>query len=123
MTSNAITEFLEREGPAGDTISIEVASRLASTLYDKWSGGTVLSRLPEVITDAMKLVERIGKLSGVQKKRAVVGVVVELVDSWNIGGSMEPMLLAMIPVMIDTFVSVENGQMRIKKRSFGCLRL
>lgn len=118
MTSTAISNFVATEGPGGEQVIIDAASRLSAVLFEKWGGDTPSSRLPEVIIDAMKIVERIGKLTGNQKKRAVIGVIVELVDSWNIGGSMEPVLLSMIPAMIDTFVVADKGKLHIKAPSW-----
>ena len=109
--------ILLEEGPSGDDVVVALVESMRETFESVWSGDTPrsLSSLPEVIGSAMHLVERTGKLSGLQKKQAVVGLTVQLIDDWGIGGSMEPTVLRMIPHLIDTLLIAEKGDLKIRR--------
>lgn len=112
-----IAEFMEAEGPDEDSL-YDIVESLRASMFQKWNTGTAnVSKIPEVVGDVMHIVERTGKLSGAQKKKAAVGLVVQVVDDWNLGGALEPMVLQMIPGLIDTLLMAEKGKLHIKKKA------
>lgn len=73
------------------------------------------SDIPDMVIVAMKHVEGFGVLSGADKKSAVIKIVTRLVDESDLCGPMEPLVLAIIPGMIDNLVEVDRGRLRIKR--------
>jgi len=74
----------------------------------------------------MKLVGKIGKLSGSDKKSLVTDLLIYIVnntDSGEYDKVTDAILLAMIPVVIDKLIEVENGKLvfnpKIKKTCLG----
>lgn len=84
----------------------------------------------ETITDAviqlMKIVEKLKKLSGQQKKSLVTEILIHIVEETNIGELdtiLDHILINLIPILIDRFVSVQNGKIVFKKKSlFPCIK-
>ena len=110
--------ILLAEGPSGDEVVCALVESMRETFFSIWDDGRPRSLvlLPEIIGSAMHMVERAGKLTGKQKKQAVVALAVQLVDDWDIGGSMEPDVLRLIPPINDTLLTAEKGKLQIRRR-------
>lgn len=77
----------------------------------------------DAVVSAMKVVGKIKKLNGKDKKYLVSSILLYIVDETNIGEMdliLDNVLKNIIPVMIDTLISVENGKLKFNNKS--CLR-
>lgn len=75
--------------------------------------------IPGLVIKTMEIVEQIKGLTGQEKKDLVIKVVERVVDESDISGSLEPLILPMIPTMIDELVMVSDGKMKINERLTG----
>lgn len=74
------------------------------------------AEIPTLVIKAMKHVQSFKGMKGEQKKALVIEVVTRLIDESDVCGPMEPVILSVIPTMIDSIVSVDKGQLRIKPK-------
>lgn len=86
--------------------------RLVQSLLDRYQKIT-FENLPDVLIECMKFVSDSRELSGPEKKRVVIATVVDLVDASDLAGSLEPVVLHMLPHMIDKLIAVEKKQISI----------
>lgn len=82
-----------------------------------------LATVSSLLIELMEFVEKFSLLSGFQKKEAVKTAISVLVDESNITGELEPIVLRMIPVLIDNFIKIKDGQkLRINRSPFRKLK-
>jgi hypothetical protein len=83
-----------------------------------------IADIPPLVIKTMELVENLRDLSGDEKKDLVIEVVKTVVDDTDMTGSFEPIILPMLPVLIDQLVMVADGKMKIntglKAKVTGC---
>ncbi len=75
--------------------------------------------LPEIIIQTMILVEKYSQLNKIEgdgsvKKELVISCVLKVLDDSDVFGSYENVILPMIPILIDKFMDIENGNINIK---------
>lgn len=69
-----------------------------------------LENVSLLLIDLMEHAEKFNELSGLQKKEAVKSTLSVLVDESNIAGDLEPLVLRLIPRLIDNFVEIKDGK-------------
>lgn len=93
-------------------------------LVEKFSDGVNFGNMVEAITESMKLVGKLTKLNGIEKKEAVVYLLISIVENTDAGPfeAMDPLLIYTIPKMIDSFIEIEKGKLKFstKKWSWCC---
>jgi hypothetical protein len=75
-----------------------------------------MDKIPTIIIHSMEIVEKFSNLVGYQKKELVVNVVTKVLDESDIAGDFEPLILQMVPVLIDQFVEVDQGKLKINTK-------
>lgn len=81
-----------------------------------------LEDIPNLILKIMRISEDLEDenegtiLTGSQKKDLVIKTIVFLLDESDITGSLEPILLPMLPTMIDNLIDVDKGNIIISRK-------
>ena len=82
-----------------------------------------MSTVSLVLIDLMESVEKFTILNGYQKKEAVKTVIAVLVDESDIAGELEPVVLRLIPILIDNFIEIKDGsKLSINRSPFRKIR-
>jgi hypothetical protein len=76
--------------------------------------------LPEIIIQTMLIVEKYTNGSAIDKKELVIQVVVKTIDDSDVFGNYEDIVLPMIPILIDKFISIDNGHINFNNVSGNC---
>lgn len=94
---------------------------LLHTVFDTVSLGNLIN----VVIEGMEMVGEMEHLSGVMKKRIVMDGVTEFVDEKDALGVMEPILLDLIPVVIDQLIAADKQSLnlhpQVKEIARSCL--
>ena len=102
------------------TIETEAEKMLVSylrSIYDKPSMGSVV----EMVVRAMEMVQCMkGLPTGAQKKAVVMRSLQQFIDDTDMMGVMEPVVLNIIPVMIDNLVAADRHKLKIHPAAVGC---
>lgn len=72
---------------------------------------TNMSNITTVVVDAMQLAQGMAELEGYQKKAVVIKAVTQFVDDTDAMGSLEPVLLRLVPVMIDNLIAADRQKL------------
>lgn len=77
----------------------------------------------KTITDAviclMKIIEEFSNLHGNEKKEMLIRTINKIIDDTNVGEMdmiLDNVLKNIIPIVIDRIVSIEKGELKIKKK-------
>ena len=80
-------------------------------------GSITIEQIPAALKVGIEVMESVKGLSGLEKKERLTQAIVYTVDRSNVTGSLEPMVLRMIPFMIDALVEVSDKGLRVNKRA------
>lgn len=94
-------------------------NQLVECLHSTYDSAT-LSNVTEATASCMVLVQHMSGFSGEEKKAVVVAAVTKFVDDTDLSGVMEPVVLQLIPVVIDQLVAADHNQLRLRPRPQWC---
>lgn len=109
------------------TQAVEETAKQVRRLVNTARDGFTIALVPDIVTTSMRIVDRIADLRGEDKKEVVIRVVVRLVDESDTTGALEPLVLPMIPPLIEMILSIDKGALQIKVREaahgcFSCMK-
>lgn len=78
-----------------------------------------LENITSMLVRAMQLAGSLKGKTGLEKKTIVISSIREVVDRTNMAGDLEPLVLSVIPSIIDNIVAVDNNTMVINPKLKG----
>lgn len=75
--------------------------------------------LSNILIYSMQFIGKLKKLPGETKKLMVINSIVRFVDISDISGELEPIVLKMLPVMIDRLIAVDKHKIKLNPQAKG----
>lgn len=106
-------------------LTVEELKILSSKILEDFRDGVSISDIINVVTDSMCMVGQFSKMSGHDKKKLVIDMVVFVLNNTNSGPfeTFEPYVIDIVPDMIDYLINVEKGKLKFNnkiKNSINC---
>ena len=97
---------------------VELVTELGSKTVKAFPTGFQLDTIMDATMEVMKDVSTIYYLHGKEKKQLVIDILIHVVNNTDAGAleSLDPIIIKMIPNIIDTIIKVESGKMSINKK-------
>ena len=97
---------------------IELVTEFGSKAVKKFPSGFQLDNIMDATMEVMRDVSSLYYLHGKEKKQLVVDILIHVVNNTDAGAleSLDPIIIKMIPKVIDTIIKVESGKMKINKK-------
>lgn len=95
----------------------ELVDKIVDNLNEEFSVESVPIVIPQLLIELRKF----KKLKAEEKKELVEVILKEIVDRTDGPGNddiWDPILKRLIPRLVDTFLDVQNGKLKLKKRKF-----
>ena len=96
------------------SLTIDKVNELIESFKNSFGGNIDASNVIDAVTELMKIVGKIKKLPGKDKKFIVTRILIHIVHETNQGpldDLMDNILINIIPILIDKLVSVEQGKL------------
>ena len=97
---------------------VQLVTELGSKTVKAFPTGFQLNTIMDATMEVMRDVSTIYYLKGNQKKQLVIDILIHVVNHTDPGTleSLDPVIIQMIPKVIDTLIKVESGKMTINKK-------
>jgi hypothetical protein len=105
-----------------NTINITVTEieSIIKTITELFPIGFNIQNITDVVIELMKIIGKINKLNGHDKKYLVTKLLIHIVnitDSGKYDEILDAVLLGVIPMFIDTLINVEKGKIVFNKKT------
>ena len=112
---------LELASPSKLKFSVEV-EELKDFLKENFPNGIDYDSIVDIVVRAMQHLSRKRKMTGRQKKQTVSQALILLIDETDTGSLQyfDAIVKAVVPNIVDNFIDVEKGKIKLNKRS-SCL--
>lgn len=81
-----------------------------------------LENLTSMLVRTMQLVGSMKNKTGLEKKTVVIACIREVVDRSDVTGELEPIILNVLPPLIDNLIAVDNNQLVINPKVKGVVK-
>ena len=104
----------------------EIITEIVALLHESFSTAS-LSNITGIVVKGMEVVGAMEDLSGKVKKGIVMDSTIRFIDDTDAMGVLEPIVLEMIPFVIDNLIAADKNQLvlhpQIKKTVYRCFGL
>ena len=97
---------------------VELVTEFGSKAVKRFPNGFQLENIMDVTMEVMRDVSTLYYLHGKEKKQLVIDILIHVVNNTDAGAleSLDPIIIKMVPKVIDTIIKVESGKMKINKK-------
>ncbi len=72
-------------------------------------------KIPDLIIDTLKEINLKNKNKNIDKKELAINTIIDTLDKSDMFGEYEEFILPLIPILIDKFIDIENGNIKLNK--------
>jgi len=97
---------------------VELVTEFGSKAVKRFPTGFQLDNIMDATMEVMRDVSTLYYLHGKEKKQLVIDILIHVVNNTDAGAleSLDPIIIKMVPKIIDTIIKVESGKMTINKK-------
>ncbi len=97
---------------------VELVTEFGSKAVKRFPNGFQLDNIMDATMEVMRDVSTLYYLHGKEKKQLVIDILIHVVHNTDAGAleSLDPIIIKMIPKVIDTLIKVDSGKMKINKK-------
>ena len=102
------------------TISSTETANIISKFKNNFKEDINIKNVTEAVITLMKIVGKLSKLNGHEKKSVVTEVLVLIINEINLGEFdevMDTVVSTLVPVIIDNLISVQNGKIVFNEKT------